>query len=286
MSTPDFSRKFQRRWPTRTPASTRGLQFVHRVQEPDIFAHAPVRAFADHKRQIGVAAVSDLVDRRPVGGDCADVSVLLPDGVGRALDDVDDDLVGIELADARLFDERIGLEPRLRLGHVEKRQRSARIDARDREDPGLAHVRRAGDRDHCDAKADRPGEPIAGMARLLHDPVELAASLGAQKRRAEENEERQRDIEPVRRGTVQPNAPAQRRPRRPFGAQQHLMRGRFGRNRAQRRSRRLSPSEHFAQPSHDPSSTIREPGISNEKAGLGRPLPQGRRRHRARPGVD
>ena len=47
----------------------------------------------------------------------------------------------------------------------------------------------AGDCDHGDAKAERPGEPIAGMARLLHDPVELAAALGAQQRRAQENEE-------------------------------------------------------------------------------------------------
>ena len=118
------------------------LQFVHRIEQLDIFAHPRVRAFADDERQIGVTAVGDLVDRRPVGRDRADVSVLLPDGVGGALDDVDDDLVGVKLADARLFDQRIGFEPRLRLGHVEKRQRPAGVDACDRQDPGLAHMRR------------------------------------------------------------------------------------------------------------------------------------------------
>ena len=39
-----------------------------------------------------------------------------------------------------------------------------------------------------------------------------------------------------------------------FGAEQHLGRVRFGRNRRQPAPRGLTPPEHFAQPSHDPSS--------------------------------
>ena len=150
----------------------------------------------------------------------------------------------------------------------------------------FAHVRRAGDRDDCDAKPDRPREPISGVARLRHDPVELTALLGAQKRRAEENEERQHDIEPVRRGTVQPNAPSERSLRRSLGAQQHFGRRRFRRDRGQRRPRRLSPSEDGSQPLHDPPSAIWARGLSSEKADLGNPFQKAQACRRARPGVD
>jgi hypothetical protein len=46
------------------------------------------------------------------------------------------------------------------------------------------------------------------MVCLLDDSVELAASLGAQQRRTEENDERQRDVELMRCGTVQAEAPS------------------------------------------------------------------------------
>jgi len=121
------------------------------------------------------------------------------------------------------------------------------------------------------------------MARLLRDSIELAASPGAQQRRAEKNEGRQRDIELMRGGTVKPNATSQRRFCRSLGAQQHLGRGRVVRSPGQRWP---SPSEHFAQPSHDPSSTKREPGLFKKKAGMGCPLRQGRRNRQTRPGVD
>ena len=130
-----------------------GLQFVHRFQESDELPRPPVRAFSDDKGQIGIAAVGDFVDRRAVGRDRAHVAILLPDAVGGPLDDVDHDLVRVELAHARLFHERIGLEPRSRLGDVEERKRARRSDAGDRQDSGLAHVRRAGDGDNFDAEA-------------------------------------------------------------------------------------------------------------------------------------
>ena len=129
------------------------LQFVHSLEQGDELAHPPVRALADDEGQAGVSAVADLVDRRAVGCDRVDVAVLLPDGVGRPLDDVDHDLVRVEFAHARLFDQRIGLEPRPRLGDVEERKRFAEVDASDRQDPALAHVGRAGDRDNFDAEA-------------------------------------------------------------------------------------------------------------------------------------
>ena len=58
-----------------------GLQFVHRLQERDEFAHPLIRAFSHDEGQIGIAAVAHLVDRRAVGGDRAHVPVLLPDAV-------------------------------------------------------------------------------------------------------------------------------------------------------------------------------------------------------------
>ena len=67
------------------------LQFVHRVEQGDELAHPPVRALADDEGKVGVSAVADLVDRRAIGCDRVDLAVLLPDGVGRALDDLDHD---------------------------------------------------------------------------------------------------------------------------------------------------------------------------------------------------
>ena len=65
----------------------------------------------------------DFVDRRAVGRDRVNLSVFLPDAVGRAFDNLDHDLVGIELADACLSDERIGLEAGARICNVEERKR-------------------------------------------------------------------------------------------------------------------------------------------------------------------
>ena len=114
-------------------------------------------------------------------------------------------------------------------------------------------MRRAGNGDHGDAKAEGARGPVASVARLAGDPVELAALLGADKRRAQKDEQRQRDIDLQRRGAVQANAPAERRPRRPLGAQQHLGPTGFERSGGQPRQSRPFPSEYSAQLSHDPS---------------------------------
>ena len=115
-----------------------------------------------------------------------------------------------------------------------------------------------------DAEAERAGDPIVDAAILRGDRIELPAVLGAEKSRAEENGEGERDLELARSGTVQSDAPAQRRPRRPLDAQQHPMRGRFEGDAGQR-GPRLSPSEHRAQQSHAASSTIQATGSSNEE---------------------
>ena len=65
--------------------------------------------------------VAHQVDHRAVGGDRADLAVLLPQRGRRALDDVDDDAIGIELAHARLLDQRQRFERLARLGGVEER---------------------------------------------------------------------------------------------------------------------------------------------------------------------
>ena len=147
-------------------------------------------------------------------------------------------------------------------------------------------MRRPGDRHDGDAEADRPCDPIAGAARLHHDPIELAASLGPEERRAEEDEKRQRDIESVRSGAVQAKAPIERGPLSPLGSEQHLGRGRVNRDLAQRPPRRPSPSEHLAQPSHDPSSTIPAPGLLNEKPAWPARSGRGDVAVGTRPGVD
>ena len=154
MSMPDFRCKFHRRWPTRTPASTRGFSSARALSKSDELTDTLIGAFADDEGQIDVAAVVHLVDRRAVGGDGADLAVLLPDAVGRALDDVDDDLVWIKLAHARLLDERIGLEPRPGGGDVEEQKRAFRADAGERQDPRFAEMGCARHGHHFDAEAD------------------------------------------------------------------------------------------------------------------------------------
>ena len=125
---------------------------------------------------------------------------------------------------------------------------------------GLAHVRRAGNRDDLDAQAHSASEEIADAAVSRRKAVEMPAPLGAQKRRARKHGERHGDLELPRSGTVKPKAPRRRRALGPLAAQQHLMRRRFESGSGQRGPRHLTPSEHSAQTSHDASSTIQAPG--------------------------
>ena len=114
MSIPDLSLRFQRRWSTRTPGLDAGLSSSIASRRAANSRRAQVRALADDERQPGVAVVAQRRrSRAPSARDRLDLAVLLPERVGRALDDLDDDLVGIELAHARLLDERVGLEPGL-----------------------------------------------------------------------------------------------------------------------------------------------------------------------------
>ena len=94
------------------------LELVHRVEQRGEFPHARIRALSDDERQVGVAAVAQFVDRRAVGGDDVNFAVLLPHAVRRALDNLDHNLVRVELAHARLLDERFGFEARSGGGHV------------------------------------------------------------------------------------------------------------------------------------------------------------------------
>ena len=87
---------------------------------------------------------------------------------------------GIELAHARLLDERIGLEPRARRGDVEERQRVPRADPGDREDPRFGHVRRAGHGDDVDAEAERARDDVAEAAVARDESVEFAAAHRAE----------------------------------------------------------------------------------------------------------
>ena len=68
---PDFSFRFQRRSPTRTPASTRGLSSSIASSKRDEFPDPLVGAVSDHERQVDVPAVTHLVDHRAVGRDRA-----------------------------------------------------------------------------------------------------------------------------------------------------------------------------------------------------------------------
>ena len=170
-------------------------------------------------------------------------------------------LIGIEFAHARLLDQRIGLEPRPRLGDVEERQRFAAVDAGDGQDLALAHVRRAGDRDDSDAEPQRAGDPVPDAAILGGHRIELPAAFGAEKSRADENSDGEGDLELARRGAVQSDWPAQRRLRRTLAAQHHPVRRGFEGDAGQPRPGRLSPSEHRAQQSHAASSANQATGL-------------------------
>ena len=83
-----------------------GADFVAQVaggvEQRQIFANPLIGAVADDERKIGEAPVAHRVERRAVGGDDMQFAILLPQGGGLALLDLDQQPVGIELGDARL----------------------------------------------------------------------------------------------------------------------------------------------------------------------------------------
>ena len=145
--------RFQRRSSTSTPAAILGLQFLRRRRAGrEIRAVARWRPRRRRTADRSSAWSRKFVDHGAVGGDGLDFAVLLPERGGRALDDLDDDLAGIELAHARLPDQRRLLESRARRVDVEERQRDFRRDAGDGEHLAARQARLAGHRDRLDAE--------------------------------------------------------------------------------------------------------------------------------------
>ena len=125
-SIPEFILRFQRRSSTSTPATIFGLSSAEASSKRRELAQPLVGAVPDDEGKRGEALIAQQVDDRAVGRDRADLAVLLPKRDGRALDDVDDDPIGIEFAHARLLDQRQRLEILARLRDVEERQRILR----------------------------------------------------------------------------------------------------------------------------------------------------------------
>ncbi len=112
--------------------------------------------------QVDVALVAHLVDHGAVGGDHLDLAVALPEGGGLALDLVDHDLVGIELAHRHAGDERLGEQALARPVEVEEGHRGAPVDPGGGEHLALVHPRDAGDRHPLDAEAGDAGHDVEG----------------------------------------------------------------------------------------------------------------------------
>src|SRR5208337_1748622 len=146
------------------------------------------------------------------GGDGANLAVLLPHAVRSALHDLDHDLVRVELAHARLLDERIGFEPRARRGYVEEWQRVLRANSGDRENARFAHMRRAGHGDDVDPEAERSRGDVAQASVVRDEGFELSAPRRTQGRRSQKYGEGQGDLEPERRRPIERYAQAQRDP--------------------------------------------------------------------------
>ena len=171
-----------------------------------------------------------------------------------------DDLVGIELAHARLLDERIGLEPRARRRDVEERQRVLRADAGERQNPRLVEMGRAGDRDDVDAEAERARDDIAEAA-VIARRRRRTGRRGPRRspRRPTRIGERQRDLEPERRRALERKAPAQDPRARPFAAQQHLGRDAATATPASAgRAPRLHPSDSLSDRTRRPPPSRRQ----------------------------
>src|SRR5208283_5242422 len=114
-----------------------------------------------------------------------------------------------------------------------------------------------------DAEAERAGRDVADAPVSGHKGLELSAANGPVAGRADEHQERQRDLDSERRRTVERQTEAERAPRSALATQEDL--GRSSRRAGQDRRRRRARSEREPQRSHDASSTIQATSSRNDK---------------------
>ena len=215
-----------------------------------------VGAFADHEGKAGPALVAHVVDRGAVGGDDRDLAVLLPQRIRRALDEVDHEMVGIELAHARRLDQRLGLEPRARRRGVEKQQRALRIDPGLGENLRLAEIGLAGDGHDRDVEAERAGDIVAQAALAGDKRLVFAAAHRAEQGGAEQEPGGQSDADAARRGAREQARPGEDAARGALARKQHARR--FDRMARIGGPRGRAKRQDFAHRPHDASSTIHE----------------------------
>ena len=132
-----------------------------------------------HEGQAGEFFVMENVDRGAVGGDDGHHAVPLPQAIGLAFDDFDDQASGEELAHGDIFHQRHGEKLAPDVIHVEEGQRLAGVHPGDVEDLLVAQFDLSRDGHGVEAKAQRPGDQIARLAIFADESVVLAADLGA-----------------------------------------------------------------------------------------------------------
>ena len=134
----------------------RGPQITGSIEQRDIFVKPRIGAGADDERQSRETLVVICIYRRTIHGDDLHRAVHLPKRIGFALLNIDDNVTGEKLGDARILDHRQRLEPCAHGLDVEKRQRILRANAARSNDFLLGQRMCAGDRDGPDGEAGNP----------------------------------------------------------------------------------------------------------------------------------
>src|SRR5215216_4660493 len=245
------------------PGADAAFQRPRRLDQGEVVPGVEVRLLADDERQIGEARLVEGVDDGAVGRDDEELAVLLPQRVGVALDEGDDELVGVELAHGGALDEGQRLEPLAGLAHAQERQRHARRDAGGVQDLDLGQGRDADDRDLLDAEAERAGEDMMGLAVGLTQRLDMPAEHEAGAAGEPEEAEDEPGAEEARQAALERDGDRAPAPEpRPGEEAEEADRGQLG-ARARRNGRAAGGAG--AQRSYEASSTIHLTNSPNEK---------------------
>jgi hypothetical protein len=123
--------------------------------------------------------VVQFLNRRPIGGDHQQLAVLLPDGEGLPLGDLDEQPIRIELADADLLDQRNLAQAVPHLGEVEEKPDKIRRDvnyAKGVSDLLVKHKVIAADDNTIVRKIVMEWSPSVSGVRITISPVATASS--------------------------------------------------------------------------------------------------------------
>lgn len=125
--------------------------------------------------------IPEPIDHGAVSGHDENLTMILPEGEGLALLDLDRHLARKELADGRFLHKRQRLEPGADVPDIGKGQRRFRREAGGRQNLRLAQFAQAGNGDPIDAEAERAGENVLRLAIFGTRRLDPAAAHDAVK---------------------------------------------------------------------------------------------------------